>query len=93
MNPSVTLCRTQEAFHRARAEAATLTNVRGLALSSAAAWAKEGDDAEKRDRRHEAAKAHAAQLVSQKSFARLDAELSENPDRGTTSKPITGLQL
>lgn len=85
MQPSVTLCRAQEAVHRAKAQTATLANVRRLALSSAAAWLKVGDEAEKRDRRHQLTKERAAQLIATKAFLRLDAEASENPDRGAAS--------
>lgn len=54
MNPSSDMCRKQEAHHIALAEAATLDNTRGVALRAAAAWAKEAEDAERREKRREA---------------------------------------
>jgi len=51
MQPTSTLCRAQEALHRARAESATLINVRAVAESAVAAWVAEGLLAEKREQR------------------------------------------
>lgn len=42
MQPSAILCRAQEAHHHALARAATLDNVKLIAIAAAAAWAKEG---------------------------------------------------
>ena len=85
MYPSSTLCRSQEEFHRARAAAATLENVRAIAASAAAAWGQEAAAAERREARGVRTRAIAELLAAQK---RRDAEeeaeraLSENPDRG-----------
>lgn len=51
MDMSVTLCRTQEAFHRDRAAKAELENVRVIAEEAAAAWALEAEAAEQREAR------------------------------------------
>jgi hypothetical protein len=83
MQPSVTLCRTQEAHHRALSRAATLDNVRITADAAAAAWAKEGVAAGLREGRkllsREFADAH--RTVGEPPLADL-RNLSENPDRG-----------
>ena len=42
MQPSLILCRAQEAHHQALSRATTLSNVRVKADAAAAAWAKEG---------------------------------------------------
>jgi hypothetical protein len=85
MPPSSAFCRTQESAQIKRADLATLPNVRGLALVSAAAWARESVLAEKRERRHEAGVAREAKFKAGEAFADLDAAMSENPDRGTIS--------
>ena len=41
MQPSVTMCRAQEAHQRSLAANAVLPNVRAIATLAAAAWAKE----------------------------------------------------
>lgn len=51
MQPSLNLCRMQEAHQRAIASAATLDNVKRVANAAAAAWAKEGAAAAKREAR------------------------------------------
>lgn len=86
MYPSSTLCRTQEAFHRARAAAATLDNVREIATTAADAWGQEAASAEKREARGLRTRAVAELMAVQKLEAAADATLagglSENPDRG-----------
>ena len=51
MYPSSTLCRAQEAHQKSIAEAATLENVRAVALRAAAVWGHEAIAAEKREAR------------------------------------------
>jgi hypothetical protein len=84
MYPSVTLCRTQEEFHRERAAAATLDNVRTIATRAAAAWGQEAAAAEKREARGMRTRAIADLMAVQKLEAAAEAErqFSENPDRG-----------
>ena len=84
MYPSSTLCRTQEAFHRDRAEAATLENVRLIASNAAAAWGQEAAAAEKREARGVRTRAVAELLAAEKLQAAQEREraFSENPDRG-----------
>lgn len=84
MYPSSTLCRTQEEFHRARAAATTLDNVRAIATTAAAAWGHEAAAAEKREARGLRTRAIAELMAVQKLEAAADAErqFSENPDRG-----------
>lgn len=85
MYPSSTLCRAQEEFHRERALASTLANVRAVAESAAAAWGQEAILAEKREARglrtREVADLMAARKLEEAAEAR-DRGLSENPDRG-----------
>ena len=84
MYPSSTLCRTQEEFHRARAAAATLDNVRTIAEGAATAWGQEAIAAEKREARGVRTRALADLMAVQKLEAAAEAErvFSENPDRG-----------
>jgi len=82
---SSAFCRIQETAQTKRADLATLPNVRALALVGAAAWAREGILAEKRERRHGAGMAHEVELRTIEAFAALDAAMSENPDRGEGS--------
>lgn len=84
MYPSSTLCRTQEEFHRARAAAATLDNVRAIAEGAAIAWGQEAVAAEKREARGVKTRALAELMAVQKLEATAEAErgFSENPDRG-----------
>ncbi|MES2987424.1 MAG: hypothetical protein V4808_05935 [Pseudomonadota bacterium] len=53
MNPSSQMCRKQEAHHLELAAAATLDNTRAVALRAANAWAKEAEDAERREKRRD----------------------------------------
>lgn len=85
MYPSSTLCRTQEAFHRARADSATLVNVRTVAESAAAAWGHEALAAEKREARGARTRAIADLLAVQKLEAAEEAAeraLGEAPEHG-----------
>ena len=84
MYPSSTLCRTQEEFHRARAAAATLDNVRAISEGAAAAWGHEAVAAEKREARGLRTRAVAELIAVQKAEAAEVRErgFSENPDRG-----------
>lgn len=84
MYPSSTLCRTQEEFHRARATAATLDNVRTISEGAAAAWGLEAVAAEKREARGVKTRALAELIATQKAEAAEAREraFSENPDRG-----------
>lgn len=84
MYPSSTLCRTQEEFHRDRAAAATLDNVKTIATRAADAWGQEAAAAEKREARGLRTRATAELMAVQKLEAAADAErqVSENPDRG-----------
>jgi hypothetical protein len=43
---SAKLCREREAHHRLAAKEASLLNVRNIALSAAAAWARQAEEAE-----------------------------------------------
>ena len=83
MQPSLTLCRAQEAHHRAVSRAATLDNLRIRADAAAAAWAKEGLAAGLREGRKLRSRefAHAHRTVGEPPLADLRS-LSENPDRG-----------
>ncbi len=83
MQPSSSFCRAQEAHHQALARAATLDNVRLVATTAAAAWAKEGAAASVR----EAHKLRTLALIRQPALPDEPppadvAWLSENPDRG-----------
>lgn len=75
MQPTSLLCRTQEAHQHALAAGAELANVRSVALLAAAAWAKEGLAAVKREERLRAQGAEARLALAERDF-------SENPDRG-----------
>lgn len=83
MQPSSIFCRAQEARHHALAHAAILDNVRLVANTAAAAWAKEGIAADFRENRRERSLAAAELQIgpSEPPTADLRA-LSENPDRG-----------
>jgi len=87
MVPSAALCRAQESLHRRRAADTSLENVRLVATSAAAAWAKEAASAESREARHLRARTLAEAANEEKSGmgARNDLLLSENPDRGLAS--------
>ena len=84
MYPSSTLCRTQEEFHRVRASAATLDNVRAISEGAAAAWGLEAVAAEKREARGARTRALAELIAAEKAEAAEAREraFSENPDRG-----------
>jgi hypothetical protein len=84
MQPSSILCRTQEAFHRDRAEGAPLENVRLVAAAAAAAWAIEASQAERREARGLRTRAIAELHDVQKLEAAGEAErgIGEDPDRG-----------
>jgi hypothetical protein len=79
MQPSLTLCRTQEAHHRALANAATLDNVKSIATVAATAWAKEARAAAQREDRKQRTRAIADALSAP---SQEDRGMSENPDRG-----------
>lgn len=83
MQLSSILCRAQEAHHHAVARATTLDNVRQIANTAAAAWAKEGVAAGRREDRKLSTKAFAeAHLLSNEPPTADYRGLSENPDRG-----------
>jgi hypothetical protein len=83
MQPTSTFCRAQEARQHALASAATLDNVRRVATTAAAAWAKEGAAAILREQRKLRASATAAARAACAEPPRDDLRgLSENPDRG-----------
>lgn len=73
-------CLAQEVFHRDRAAVANLDNVRIVATSAAAAWAREAAVALRR----EAKLGRENQLPAAASLSEEeeDAAFSENPDRG-----------
>ncbi|MFS2108079.1 hypothetical protein [Sphingomonas sp. 67-41] len=83
MQPTAIMCRAQQARQLTLAANAVLPNVRAIATTAAAAWAKEALDADKRDKRAAVRQqgatdaAKALELVAHK-----DRGLSENPDRG-----------
>ena len=87
MQPSASLCRSQEAFHRDRAIGAQLENVRAVATTAAAAWAQEAVAAERREARHRRTKATAGLLALKKREVGNEGDrlFSENPDRGFES--------
>lgn len=82
MQPSLILCRTQEAHHHARSQAAVLDNVRLIADMAAAAWAKEGEAAELRENRKLRTQAFAEPHRPNHATPHDLRSLSENPDRG-----------
>jgi hypothetical protein len=51
MDHSPKFCRAQAAFHRSRADAASLPNVRVIEYAAAQAWTREAELAEMVDRR------------------------------------------
>ena len=57
MYPSLTLCRSQEALHRGRANDALLENVRIVAATAANAWGQEALLAERREARRDSTSA------------------------------------
>ena len=91
MQPSSTLCRAQEAFHRDRAEATSLENVRAIATSAAAAWAMEAMQAERREARGIRTRA-VAELIAVQKLLVLDAEGDEEKERGFSENPDRGFE-
>ena len=87
MNLTASLCRSQEAYHRDRATAAQLENVRIIAAQAADAWGHEALSADRREARQHRSKLTADILAAQSGEARDagDRLLSENPDRGFES--------
>jgi len=83
MFPSATLCRSQQAYHRERAETALLDNVRNVASKAALAWGKEAEFAEHREARRVRTREVADLIASGKMEAMDEADSfpSENPDR------------
>ncbi|NML04167.1 hypothetical protein [Sphingomonas sp. G-3-2-10] len=83
MKPTAIMCRAQQTRQLALAANAVLPNVRDIATTAAAAWAKEALDADKRDKRTALRQqgvmdaAMALELIASK-----DRGFSENPDRG-----------
>ena len=72
MKPTATICRAQEARQHLLAANAILPNVRQVAMLAAAAWAKEGLLAEKRESR----------MIDRRLPIEVeDRAFSENPDR------------
>ncbi|MEN3749504.1 hypothetical protein TPR58_20180 [Sphingomonas sp. HF-S3] len=83
MQPTLTLCRTQEAYQRTLAAAATLENVRSKANAAATAWAKEGAAALLRETRKTRQILIVEQDDGDDGMRASDVRaLSENPDRG-----------
>jgi len=80
MQPSTSLCRTQEARQHALARTTTLDNVRSVATAAAAAWAKEGVASKLREDRK--LRSSAIANIAAELQPSLDSLLSENPDRG-----------
>lgn len=82
MYPSATLCRSQEAYHRDRAETSPLANIRTVAQKAATAWGAEAEAAEDREARRERTRLIADTLRWQKQRL-IDEEhlhLNANPD-------------
>jgi hypothetical protein len=77
MHPTLAMCRAQEARQLALAADAALSNVKGVALLAAAAWAKEAIIAERREQR----RAHRDQETLYAPSLLEDRMFSENPDR------------
>lgn len=79
MVPSSTLCRTQEAYHRDRADGAQLENVRMINTQAAIAWGKEADAAERREARRVRVRA-IADLAAAQGLAATQSNLGLAPD-------------
>jgi len=77
MYPSLTLCRSQEAFHRGRADEASLENVRIVAVTAANAWGEEALLAERREARRDST----ARSASARSTVQPDGIALEGPAR------------
>lgn len=83
MQLSVSFCRTQQAFHDARANSTQLDNVRIVAQKAAAAWGLEAEVADRRDAQRERARMAADSRLAADAFEDEDNPIfSENPDRG-----------
>lgn len=85
MQPSSALCRKQEAFHRERAAATSLENIRTISEDAAKAWALEASLAERREERQDRLQRTELLLVrgtGENAPDGSDGALSENPDRG-----------
>ena len=80
MEPSSTMCRAQEGFHRERATNASLENAGGVAIKAAAAWAYEALAADRREARNERNRITA--IHARHDLDEVDRASSENPDRG-----------
>ena len=78
MNPTLAMCRAQEARQRTLAADAALANVKGVAMLGAAAWAKDAITAERREQR----RARRDQELLYAPPLLEDRMFSENPDRG-----------
>ena len=87
------MCRDQQAYHRERAEAAVLENVRVISVKAAVAWGKEALRQEQREANGErrrtqgfasGAAATAMAIVGDAPWPNGadERQLSENPDRG-----------
>lgn len=84
MQPTLALCRTQEAHQRALASSATLDNVKRVANAAAAAWAKEGHAAEQRETRKLHAREFAEQLGGDDAILVDESLFGEDSDHGVS---------
>jgi hypothetical protein len=83
MKPTAIMCRAQQARQLTLAANAVLPNVRDIATTAAAAWAKEALDADKRDKRTAVRQQDARDAaVALELTTYADRGFSENPDRG-----------
>ncbi|WBX84574.1 hypothetical protein [Sphingosinicella microcystinivorans] len=81
MQPSSSLCRTQERYHLDQAAKSVLPNLREQATGAAAAWAREAEAAERRDKRRAAAAGPAEGRIALPVPASDTMPENENPDR------------
>ena len=81
MAQSAAFCRAQEAAQQARADGATLENVRVVAIAAATAWPREAELAEQREAKRDTG---GGKLPEAGSMSEDDEDglASENPDRG-----------
>lgn len=86
MQPSSIFCRAREAHHQSLAHAATLDNVRLVANTAAAAWAKEGMAAVLRENRKLRSSDLAEGATAGEAMTAFMLDPSENPDRGHASR-------
>jgi hypothetical protein len=83
-----TQCRDQQAYHRDRADMATLENVRVISTKAVVAWGREAVRAEQREASGEQRRVHAEAIARAAATDEPDAcaaderPFSENPDRG-----------